>query len=151
MNRTTLTFPVPVGLNSVSQQGTTILNSNVVVSVSNGSGSSFRAYVFNPGVMLGAERLLSIPISTQVRFDSGMPESRAVTETVGATASATLLIQKNGITFATATFPPGSSEATFDAPVETEFTASDILSVIAPSPADPSLSDVGLSLIGVLL
>ncbi len=68
----------------------------------------------------------------------------------GATNTAVYSIRKNGVQFGTVTFAGGGQAGpqagTFAAPADTTFAAGDILTMGAPTPRDPTLSTVGITL-----
>lgn len=102
------------------------------------------------GVPTGGSIILRYPLPRGVRFPVGMANSRGVAGTVSG-ATATFSIRKNGTQFATMLFAAGISTATFTAATATDFVAGDVLTIIAPSPADSTLSDIGFSLAGIRL
>ena len=102
------------------------------------------------GIPTGGTVVLRYPIPRAVRFPAGMANSRGVAGTVSG-ATATFSIRKNGTQFATMSFASGASTATFTAASDTDFAASDVLTVVSPSPADSTLADIGFSLAGVRL
>lgn len=59
-----------------------------------------------------------------------------------ATADATFSIKKNGTEVGIITFASSSSTGTFTVAADVAFAISDILSVVGPSPADTTLSDI---------
>lgn len=66
--------------------------------------------------------------------------------TVAATASAVYSICKNGTQFATATFAVAGTAPTFTCATNAVFAAGDILTMVAPSPRDATLSGIGITL-----
>lgn len=66
-----------------------------------------------------------------------------------ATATATFSICKNGIQFGTLAFT--TSGATFSASAETAFSEGGVLTIVAPSTVDSTLSDIAFTLSGVML
>lgn len=60
------------------------------------------------------------------------------------TSEAVFSIKKNGTEFGTLTFGAGETEGAFEG--STVFTAGDVLTIIAPSPADTTLADVSITL-----
>jgi hypothetical protein len=68
---------------------------------------------------------------------------------VAPSANAVFLLQKNGVTFATLTFLAGQTNGSFVAAVATSFTAGQILSIVAPSPQDLLLADLGFGFAGL--
>jgi hypothetical protein len=82
-----------------------------------------------------------------VTFRAGMTDSRAGSE-VAATGSAVFSLTKSGVQFATLTFSAASAVGVISCPVDTSFTAGDVLRVIAPTPRDATLSGVAATFIG---
>jgi len=82
-----------------------------------------------------------------VTFPAGLTESQAGAE-VAASADAVFSITKNGVEFATLTFPAGDSTGVFACATDTTFESGDVLRVIAPSPRDATLSGVAATLVG---
>ncbi len=68
---------------------------------------------------------------------------------VAADAEAVFSIQANGVEFATLTFAAAGDTGTF-AGAETLIDIGDVLSILAPDPADADLADVAISLLGEL-
>jgi hypothetical protein len=102
------------------------------------------------GQPTGGAILLRYPAPRAIRFPSGMSGSRGVAGTTAA-SSATFSLRKNGTQFATMSFASGASTATFTAASDADFAAGDVLTVIAPNPADGTLADIGFALAGVRL
>lgn len=82
-----------------------------------------------------------------VTFPAGLTESQAGAE-VAASADAVFSITKNGVEFATLTFPAGNSTGVFACVSDTTFEDGDVLRVIAPTPRDATLSGVAATLVG---
>lgn len=82
-----------------------------------------------------------------VTFPANLEDSQAGAE-VAATADAVFSITKNGVEFATLTFPAASAEGVFDCDSDTTFESGDVLRVIAPTPRDATLSGVAATLVG---
>lgn len=103
-----------------------------------------------PGIPAGASVVLRYPVPRAIQFPAGMTGSRAVAA-VSSGATATFSIRKNGTQFATMQFSAGVPTATFAAASATTFDPGDVLTVIAPDPADGSLADIGFALSGIRL
>lgn len=127
--------------------GTTLL---VVAEFSSSGGLPYDIGGTIVGQPTASAILLRYPAPRAVRFPSGMASSRGVAGTAAA-ASATFSIRKNGTQFATMQFASSASTATFTAASDTDFAAGDVLTVIAPNPADINLADIGFALAGVRL
>lgn len=100
------------------------------------------------GIPTGGSIILRYPLPRAIRFPAGLSNSQGVAGTASG-ATATFSIRKNGTQFATMQFAAGISTATFTAATATDFAAGDVLTIIAPSPADSTLSDVGFSLAAI--
>ena len=92
--------------------------------------------------------LLRYPVPRAVRFFSGMSLSKGVAGTA-ATASSVFSIKKNGAEFATMTFAGSAATATFACATTTDFSAGDVLTLVAPATADATLADIGFALSGL--
>ncbi|MCE7886599.1 MAG: hypothetical protein DYH13_03735 [Alphaproteobacteria bacterium PRO2] len=102
------------------------------------------------GVPTGGSIVLRYPVPRAVRFPAGMAISQGVAGTASG-ATATFSIRKNGTQFATMQFAAGIGTATFTATTATDFAAGDVLTILAPSPADGTLADIGFSLAAIRL
>lgn len=91
--------------------------------------------------------ILRYPMPRAMTFPASMTGSHGVSG-VAATASSVFSLRKNGTQFGTMTFGVGSSIASFAAASQTSFAAGDVLTVMAPSPVDATLADIGFSLAG---
>ena len=92
--------------------------------------------------------ILRYPMPRAVRFEAGMSSSRGVAASA-ASASASFSIRKNGAEFATMTFAASGTNATFACATTTNFAAGEVLTVVAPSSPDDTLSDIGFALAGL--
>jgi hypothetical protein len=97
------------------------------------------------GIPVGGSIILRYPLPRAVRFPVALAGSQGVAGTASG-ATATFSIRKNGTQFATMQFAAGTSTATFTAATTTDFAAGDILTILAPNPADSTLADIGFSL-----
>ena len=68
-----------------------------------------------------------------------------------ATATTAFTLKKNGVDFGTMQFAASANLATFTGTSDTDFAPGDVLTVIAPNPADSTLADIGFSLAGLRL
>ena len=100
-----------------------------------------------PGVPTDGARIVHPPLYDIV-IAAGGGLSRCIA-LVAATATATFTLQKNGVTFGTMSFAAGAYVATFSIAAQTTILTSDYLTVIAPSPPDATLADIGYGLGGV--
>lgn len=94
--------------------------------------------------------LVRFPLPRPVRFPAGMTGSRGVAAEA-ATATTVFALRKNGVDFGTMQFAASANLATFTGASDTDFAAGDVLTVIAPNPADGTLADIGFSLAGLRL
>jgi hypothetical protein len=65
-----------------------------------------------------------------------------------ATASATFKIEQNGTQLGTMAFAAGATAASFTMGAATTFHAGDVLTIVAPNPADATLANLAWSLVG---
>lgn len=83
----------------------------------------------------------------EVIFPAGLTLSQGVAD-VAATGDTDFDIQRNGVSVGTMTFASAATTATFDMASETVFDPGDVLTVIAPSSPDATLSDISFTLAG---
>jgi len=100
------------------------------------------------GLMIGGEILLQYVFPEAVTFKSGLTGSYAKSNTA-ATASTTVLIQKNGAAIGSMAWAGSGTSATFTFSSDVAFAAGDILQLVAPGTADGTLADIGITLAGV--
>lgn len=91
--------------------------------------------------------LIGYPVPRTVTFPAGLTGSHLIAG-IAATAEAVFSFKKNDVEFGTATFAAAGVVATFLAATETVFTASDILTMVAPATADTTLADLGWAIVG---
>jgi len=82
-----------------------------------------------------------------VMFPAGLTVSQG-TAGVGATATTTYSIRKNGSSVGTMVFTAGATTATFTMASATTFMAGDILTVVAPASPDATLANLAWTLVG---
>ena len=82
-----------------------------------------------------------------VMFPAGLTGSQG-TAGVGATATTTYSIRKNGSNVGTMVFAAGATTATFTMASATTFMAGDILTVVAPPSPDATLANLAWTLVG---
>jgi hypothetical protein len=80
---------------------------------------------------------------------AGLTGTRAASG-VNPTASATITLKKGSASFGTITIAP-SGAVTLAASTHTTFSSGDVLTIIAPSPQDSTLADIGISIAAVKL
>lgn len=112
-----------------------------------GGGSRYDLILWDNARPSSGEELLRAVLSTTVTFLAGLGDSRAVAE-VAATASSVFSLLKNGAQFGTITFGAGSASGVFASAADTIFSAGDILTVVAPTPRDATLSGVSATVTG---
>ncbi len=127
--------------------GTTLLILSEIFSVS--------AFPYDVGGSISglpgaAAILLRFPMPRAVRFPAGLANSQGVAA-VTASATTVFSLRKNGTQFGTMQFLASATTATFTAATATDFAAGDILTILAPNPADTTLADIGFSLAGLRL
>jgi hypothetical protein len=98
-------------------------------------------------VLGDGETLFRMVAGRQFTVEQNAPGSLAVAE-VASTGNVTLDIQKNGVSVGGINFN-ASDSGTFTFPALETFAVGDILEIIAPSPDDPDLAGVSISLLGV--
>lgn len=103
-----------------------------------------------PGQPTSGAIILRYPVPRAVRLQAGFPSSKGVAGTAPS-AAVTFTIRKNGTQFATMDFAAGTTTATFTAASDTDFAVGDVLTLVAPSPADTALADIGFALAGLRL
>lgn len=97
-----------------------------------------------------AQVILRYPMPRPVTFPAGMTNSQGVLGTAPSDGTqAQFSLKKGGVEFGTMTFGTGETTAAFAAASATSFSAGDVLTVVAPSPADSTLEDVGFSVVGI--
>ena len=87
--------------------------------------------------------------ATPVTFPAGLSGSYGTCGTAAA-ATATFTIAKNGTAIGTMVFAAGATSASFTMGTATAFSAGDVLTVTAPSPADATLANLAWTLSGTL-
>lgn len=137
---------------SASSASTSETNANTDANAAAASLAAFstlsllaRFALYSSGLPGNNETLVRYEIPDAITFPAGMTLSLASSD-VAATASAVFSVQKNGVTFATITFAAAASDGTFIAATPTTFAAGDLLTVIAPTPQDATLSGVSITL-----
>ena len=110
-------------------------------------GDAYDVVMFDTDRPASAELVLKLVFTKTVTFYFGLTDSRARSE-VAATASSVYSFRKNGTQFATLTFGIASATGVFASTADAVFTPGDVLTIIAPSPRDATLSGVGATLSG---
>lgn len=94
--------------------------------------------------------MLRFICSRAIRLPSGLTGSEGKSA-VAATGSSTFTVKKNGSSIGTFNFGAAATTATFSLASDTDFTAGDILTIVAPSPQDATLADLAVTLAGIRL
>jgi hypothetical protein len=103
--------------------------------------------LFVAGVMTNSEIVLMHVLPYAVEIASGASGSYAKAA-VAATAAADITINKNGSSIGTIHFGVAGTIATFVFTTNQTFAAGDIISLVAPSSADATLANIGITLAG---
>jgi hypothetical protein len=136
----------------------TVADENLLIWYSGTAWSSLPTGMSQPydigGSFVGAPTdgliFIRYPMPRAVQFPAGITNSQGKSG-VAASASSVFSLRKNGVQFGTMTFSAGTTSATFAASSATSFAVGDVLTIMAPSPADATLADIGFSLAGVRL
>jgi hypothetical protein len=92
--------------------------------------------------------LQSFVCPDSVAVPAGFTGSRATAGTA-ATATADFNIQKNGTDIGTMSFAQATTTATFTASMGTVFVPGDVLTIVAPSMPDPTISNIAWTIVGI--
>lgn len=111
-------------------------------------GGLYKSYAFISGAYVENALIYRVKIG----YDVVIPEtinnlSKAIARLPSQTVSVFVLM-KDDVPFGTVTFDPGQFTGVYSVPVATLFDEESILSIVAPTNSDPTLSDVGLTLVG---
>lgn len=101
--------------------------------------------IYYPGKPTADEVLLRFQFTRVVNFGTDMSGSQA-TAGIAATAETIFSLQKDSGEIATCTFGAASSSGTYSG--EDNFSAGEILRIVAPAVADATLENIGFSLAG---
>jgi hypothetical protein len=99
------------------------------------------------GVALNSETVLQYVAPQSFTIPAGASGSLAKANSA-ATGSATFTIKKNGAAVGTIAFPASGTTGTFAFATTQTFSAGDVLQLSAPSTADLTLADIGITLYG---
>ena len=127
--------------------GTNITISGNTISVAN-SALPYDISVSVSGKPAASEYLLRLVCVRAFSLAIAAATQKAIALTA-ATASTTLTVSKNGTSIGTIVFAAAGTTGTFSG-TTTSFAVSDVLTISAPSTADTTLSDVGISLVATL-
>lgn len=128
----------------------------VVTPTGNEGGTSIAISVYDTGGPTGGEVLWRAPVPSSCAFLAGLTESFGYC-VAAPTASAVFALRRcpkatpnTPVQFGTATFSAGQLVAVFAAAADVEFAAGDILEVVAPNPADATLTKPTFTIVGHL-
>jgi len=99
------------------------------------------------GAPAAGQQIFRYVLAGPVVFPAGLSGSYG-SAGAAATAQATFQIDKNGAAVGTMVFAAGAATASFTMASSTAFQAGDVLTIIAPSPADATLANLAWSLVG---
>ncbi len=105
--------------------------------------------VFFDGVPGDAEDILKFVAVRDFFLLQNLPNSRAVAG-VAATAITTFDLQRNGASIGSIQWAAAATTATFTLAANENFSAGDVLSIVGPTPADGTLEDISITLVGNL-
>ncbi len=88
--------------------------------------------------------------ATTVAFPANLVGSQGAA-TIAATATATFVVQKNGVNIGSMIFAPSTTIATFAMAAATTFEAGDVLTLVAPAVPDSTLADLAWTFMGTTL
>lgn len=100
-----------------------------------------------PGLLGAGDVVLRYPFPRKVEFPTGLTDSRAVAG-IAPTGTATFSLRRNNVQVGTLTFSGGSTTGSFSMAGPTLFSPGQVLTVVAPNPANSTLADVGFCLAG---
>ena len=100
---------------------------------------------FIKGRPLVSEKIFSYVSTETITIPQSMTDSLAKS-TVAPTGSALFTITKNGSSVATINFPIGSTEGVFSSSAPITLSTGDVLSLVAPSTVDDTLSNITVSI-----
>ncbi len=105
--------------------------------------------VFFDGVPGDGEDILKFVCVRDFFLLQNLPNSRAVAG-VAATAITTFDLQRNGASIGSIQWAAAATTATFTLAANENFSAGDVLSIVGPTPADATLEDISITLVGNL-
>lgn len=107
----------------------------------------FDLTAFYPGLIPASALVTRVPFARAVSFLAALAGSQG-RASVAATAQTDFDVQQNGVSVGTIRFAADSATASFIAASPVNFAAGDVVSIIAPSTPDATLSNVGIVLAG---
>lgn len=100
-------------------------------------------YFFIKGKPASSELVFLYPVTRMTEFPVNLSGSKVISN-VAATGTTTFSLKKNGVEFATISFAPAATSATFTAASATSLSPGDILTLVAPT-QDATLEDIGFT------
>jgi hypothetical protein len=100
------------------------------------------------GTFGSSQVVLRIPVTRACRFVQNLTGSQGVLGTAP-TAQTDFDLQKNTVSFGTMRFAGSATTSTFICASDADFTAGDVLTVVAPASPDSTASDLGFLLKGI--
>ncbi|MEL4071743.1 DUF2793 domain-containing protein [Ochrobactrum sp. GPK 3] len=133
-------------VDDTAQEPSPTTNAWVQIGGSGGSGGANTAAIsaFIPGTYANGQILLTYPVIFSGALLSGAIGS--IAKGAAPQAAASLAILKNGSSVGTINFAAGVAEGTFTVASNVAFMAGDILTIQAPTTADPALANLSISL-----
>lgn len=126
-----------------------VFNGSAWLAAGDASGGSYDLGGGIGGKPSAGEEIFRLPMVRAVDFPDDLAGSRGSAGTTGTSTSSVFSIKKNGTQFATMTFAAGAATATFATGSAAEsFAAGDVLTIVAPDPANSTLADVSFMLKG---
>lgn len=118
-------------------------------SLATGNVVTYDIGCFFPGLYAASQVVLLLPLERTVRFATNFAPSQAACGT-NPTSDSVFTVNQNGTQVATITIAT-TGAATFSSGSGAVFNAGDVLTIVAPSSADPTLANVGILLSGVVV
>jgi hypothetical protein len=118
------------------------------------AGSQFDLLIFMAGAISGGigvanQVVVYFNFTRNSSFAINAPYAQAIAQ-VGAAASTTFTLFRNGSSWGTINFPAGGSVGTYTQPSSQSYFAGDTFSLIGPPTADVTLANVGFTIPGVV-
>lgn len=112
-------------------------------------GDAYDVFFYDPDQPVSGEVLYRAPFTRVVTFSAGLEASKGRC-TTAPTSEAVFLLMKNGVQFGTITFAAGETTAVFASASDATFDpdSNDELSIVAPTPKDPTLYQPRFTLSG---
>ena len=110
-------------------------------------GGLYDMGLFIPGLPAATALVFQFVFPRPVTFPAGLAGSTARAATA-ATASTSFTLRRNGANTGSITFAAGSASGSFTLSGAVTFAIGDLLELLAPSPADATLADIAVCLVG---